>query len=205
MIEIDAGSTRIRWKLSRCMPSASARIALIGSPCETAAQTASASVLGAQPVVPGADRPDRPRRHLRHRLPAREPDGGGLLLHRAPELLLAQLAQRLARPLAVPALDQTLLDRDRTGLGAAATSACAVCRQRRSGEVTTVRSGTPAIRRPTSAACRWPTSSSSTPEDRPARMPAVLAEVRPWRISRTVVMGRTESTEIGSGRGPTAR
>ena len=56
------------------------------------------------------------------------------------------------------------------------------------------RRGTPAIRRPTWSACSAPTSSSSTPEERPARTPSVFAEVRPWRISRTVVISE-EATE----------
>ena len=58
------------------------------------------------------------------------------------------------------------------------------------------RRGTPAIRSPTwrrLLASR--SSSSSTPEERPARMPAVLAAVRPWRISRTVVISE-EAIEL---------
>ena len=39
-----------------------------------------------------------------------------------------------------------------------------------------------------SAACWTPAASSSIPDARPARSPAVFADVRPWRISRTVVM-----------------
>ena len=143
MIEIEAGSTTIRWKLSRCMPSASARIALIGSPCETAAQTASGAVLSADPGVPAADRADRPGRHLRHRLAAGEPDRRRLVLHRRPR----------ACPCSARAATCRSTRRSRTRPGPArpppdsrrrraATRACAVCRQRRSGEVTTAASGT---------------------------------------------------------------
>ena len=52
------------------------------------------------------------------------------------------------------------------------------------------RSGTPARRLANSAACCSPAESSPIPDARPARTPVVFAEVRPWRISRTVVMGR---------------
>ena len=51
----------------------------------------------------------------------------------------------------------------------AATRACAVCRQRRSGEVTTALTGTAAIRAAASATCSLPTSSSTTPGGPPGQ------------------------------------
>ena len=67
-----AGSTTIRWNWSRCMPSASARIALITSPWLTASQTASAPCSASTRGVPRADGGDGARRHLGHRLAAGE-------------------------------------------------------------------------------------------------------------------------------------
>ena len=80
MIDIEAGSTMIRWKLSRCMPSASARIALIESPCETAAQTASSPCSARRSRRPSAGWPATARADIsRHRLAAGEAYGGGLV------------------------------------------------------------------------------------------------------------------------------
>ena len=101
------------------------------------------AVLGGEFRVPGPDRADRPGRHLGHRLPARETHRRRLRLDRRPELLLAEVLQRPARPLAVAALDQAALGRPGVRVRRrAATTACAVCRQRRSGELTITRSGT---------------------------------------------------------------
>ena len=157
MIEIEAGSTTIRWKLSRCMPSASARIALIGSPCETAAQTASGAVLGRELGVPGPDRRRPPGRTSPPSTPRREtgpPTAAAAPSPRAcPCSARAATCRSTRRSRTRPGPARPPPDSRRPGR---ATSAWAVCRQRRSGEVTIARSGTPAIRAAHLGACSVP-------------------------------------------------
>ena len=65
------GRRGCRWNRSRCMPSASARIALITSPWLTATQTASGPVLGLDRGVAAAYGGDRAGLHLRAATPRR--------------------------------------------------------------------------------------------------------------------------------------
>ena len=136
------GSTTMRWKASRCMPRASARIALITSPCETATQTACVAVLGAHSGVVLADRGDRALLHGRHRLARRSREGHrrGVRLDDPPERLLGQLLEAAAGPVAVAALPQPLVGAQRRTPGrrrGRPAAACAVSWHRSSGLATT--------------------------------------------------------------------
>ena len=126
----------------------------------------------------------------RHRLAAGERGRGRLGLHRRPELLLGEVAQRPALPLAVVALgDPAVGARSSSGPPCAPRIACAVCRQRSRGLLTIAASGTtaePLARSRVAWPC--PVSSSCTPASRPASTPVAFAVVRPWRTRITVAM-----------------
>ena len=149
------------------------------------------AVLGLDRGVAAAYGGDRAGLHRRHRLAAGERRRGRLGLHRPPELLLGQVLERPALPLAVVALGDAALGRDRAARPAgAAAIAVAVCRQRSSGLVTTrgQRDGRRAARRPRSACARPRRRRGARPACRPARTPVALAVVRPCRTRITVAM-----------------
>ena len=147
------------------------------------------AVLGLDGGVAAAYGLDRAGLHRRHRLAAGERRRRRLGLHRPPELLLGQLLERPALPVAVVALGQPALAwrpgvrarcarRDRRG----------VCRHRSSGLVTSAASGTAASRSATARPARAGRRRGAPRRaGRPAR-PVALAVVRPCRTRITVAM-----------------
>ncbi len=100
----------MRWKLSRCAPSASATTALITSPCVQAnPQRVTLVQFGEAPVVL-AHSGDGARLHLGEPLPVGEHRGAGLLLHHRPQRLLDQIADLAPGPRAVVDLGDPLID-----------------------------------------------------------------------------------------------
>ena len=107
------------------------------SPWLTATQIAPGPVLGLERGVAAAYGGHGPRLHRPHRLAAGERGRGRLGLDRRPELLLGEVAQRPALPLAVVALgDPAVVARSSSGPPCAPRIAFAVCRQRSSGLLT---------------------------------------------------------------------
>ena len=104
------------------MPSASARTALITSPWLTATQTAPGPCSASTSGVVASYGVDRPGLHRRASTPHREHGRRRLRLHDPPQLLLGQVLERPALPLAVVALAQPVLEpRGRPHRSSAAT------------------------------------------------------------------------------------
>ena len=135
------------------LPSASARIALITSPWDTATQIASSPCSGQRRVVL-PDRVDGPRLHGPHRLAARERHRARVLLDDLPQRVLGQGGRASGRSSRRTRTRSAARSRCRTStLRRRAAIAAAVCWQRSSGLVTIAASGSSASRCATAAAC----------------------------------------------------
>ena len=104
------GSTVMRWKRSRCIPSASAAIDLITSPWLQASQVASGPSRAFQSRTAATARDWVSAQPLALR--AREDGGARVGLHDLPERLLGQFLERAAGPVAVAALADPLVGDD---------------------------------------------------------------------------------------------
>ena len=104
----DAGSATSRWNWSRCMPRASASTALMTSPCDTTAYTASSPSRAFHSRTAAT----RAHLHVAHRLTALagERHRRRVRLDHLPQRVLGELLELLARPVAVAHLADPVVD-----------------------------------------------------------------------------------------------
>src|SRR3954452_12996602 len=175
------------------MPNASASTALITSPWLQASHTASGPSLAfhsrtaatARACVCASPSPSGPGKTAA--------DGCCCTTFQSGSLT----SSLMVRPVQSPYRASPSRSSDCTSSSRPPAIASAVCRQRSRGLLTIAASGTLASRSPTAWTWAVPFSSSCTPGVQPARTPPVLAVVRPWRRSRTVVTGRSLCGGVG--------